>query len=296
MKITKNLSVIILSLLLLTVGMAAQRKNLKPIKKSVVKTAKPPAKKMNEKPSNDYKILVEGSYSKAMSPFVMIARDTETYALIKALVENLPESASVDFDKTAVIAAFAGEKNTGGYKVTISPSANKWMVDVSSPRKGDMTMQVITSPFQVVAVPVEKNQPVPLEIPAAWRQLMQTFRVSKADFLYSGGFAGRTKKFNAEGTIQILTHGELATCVFDLSGTGANHSMKLWDVASGTIKGEKLNLAHIDAGTFAEMPHPPLKAFGTATNNKLLISFESLMPMVSDGFMARGTLEAVKIK
>jgi hypothetical protein len=276
--------------------MAAQKKNLKPIKKTAAKTTKSPAKQMNEKTLNDYKILVEGSYSKAMSPFVMIARDAETYALIRTLVENLPESASIDFDKTAVIAAFAGEKNTGGYKVTISPSANKCIIDVRVPRKGDMTMQVITSPFQVVAVPVEKSQPVPLEIPAAWNQLMRTFHVSKADFQYSGGFAGRTKKFNAEGTIQILTHGELATCVFDLSGTGANRSMKLWDVASGTIKGEQVNLAHIDAGSFAEMPHPPLKAFGTVASDKILLSFESLMPMVSDGFMARGTLEAAKIK
>jgi hypothetical protein len=67
-------------------------------------------------------------------------------------------------------------------------------------------------------------------------------------------------------------------------------------LASGVDKSGNVQLTHLNAGTFADLPHPPLKVFGTATDAKLALTFESHPPIIADGYMLRGTLEAVKGK
>src|SRR5688500_18744199 len=116
MQTIKNLALIILSLVLISSAANAQvkkkttkSKKTVPTKNVVKPMPKPP---LSPLPTN-YKVLIEGQYSKVETPFVFIARDAETYALIRSMVEGLPASSTLDFSKNAVIAAFAGERNTG---------------------------------------------------------------------------------------------------------------------------------------------------------------------------------------
>jgi hypothetical protein len=227
---------------------------------------------------------------------VFVARDAETYALIRELVEGLPASSTVDFNKTVVVAAFAGAKNTGGHTVTIQPSANKIVVDVRAPAKGTMSAQVIATPFQVATVPVTDLDILPLELAPTWASQMKIYRVTKGDFEYSGGIAGRSKKFDVEGTIGVYNYGDHVTYNFNLTGKGSEQQRKLSGFASGFVSAGKNQLAHLDAGTFSEAPRPALKVSGIAADNKLSLTFEPHPPMVADGFSARGKLEAVKIK
>ncbi|MEJ7700204.1 MAG: hypothetical protein WKF71_11235 [Pyrinomonadaceae bacterium] len=81
---------------------------------------------MNENPiGGDLKILAEGSYGTVETPFIFVARSAETYAQLQKFVENLPPAPEIDFTRTAVVAAFAGTKNTGGYSVAVKKAADK---------------------------------------------------------------------------------------------------------------------------------------------------------------------------
>ena len=300
MKIFKNLSLIILSIILFTACADAQTKKTTANKKTPSKTTKPVVKPVNEKnaqtPPVEFKVLVEGQFSKVDVPFLVVARDAETYALIRTLVENLPASSTVDFSKTAVVAAFAGERNTGGWTVAIRQIPGKTVIDLRGPAKGEMTAQVISYPFQVVQVPLPQNQALSIEATPTWTNRMQTYRVSKAELESSGGIAGRVRKLSATGTVGALSFGEIVTYYFNLSGTGSDQAMKLSEMASGVVKSGSVQLTWLAAETFGDFPHPPLKVFGTANDNKLSLIFESHPPMISDGFMLRGTLEAAKSK
>ena len=276
----------------------AQAKKKKPVKKTKIAVAKPvivPAPKPPEAVMPNYKILVEGSQSKVEPPFVFVARDAETYALIRSLVEGLPESSTIDFGKSAVVAAFAGTKNTGGYSVKINQSTDKVTINVNAPPKGGMTTQVITYPFQIVSVPMTADQALNVEMPPEWASQIQTYRVSKAVFEYTGGIGGINKKFDAEGTVGVLNFGEHSTYIFNLVGKGKDSNRKLSETVSGIKKDRGIiEIARLDAGTFVEIPRPPLKATGEITDKKLTLSFESLPPTVSDGYLGNGKLEAGK--
>ena len=69
---------------------------------------------------------------------------------------TLPE---VDFDTHFVVAVFAGEQTIGGHRIAINkvedvPSSRTVTIDRISPGEGCSTTQVLTSPYQVVTVPV----------------------------------------------------------------------------------------------------------------------------------------------
>jgi hypothetical protein len=300
MSILKNLLLIILSFVLFTACADAQTRNKTANKKTQNKTnkvvPKPPVEKSPNEMPNEYKVLVEGQHSKVDVPFLVVARDAETFALIRTLVDNLPASSTVDFSKTAVVAAFAGDRNTGGWTVAIRPAANKTVIELQSPPKGEMTAQVISQPYQVMLVPVSQMQTLAIEPAAHWTGRMTTYRVSKANFESTGGIAGRVRKISVTGTIRALNFGEISTYHFDLSGTGNEQEMKLWEIASGVVRSGNLELTHLNASTFGDFPHPPLKIFGTANDKKLSLTFESHPPIISDGFMLRGTLDAVIAK
>ncbi|MGI9035495.1 MAG: protease complex subunit PrcB family protein [Pyrinomonadaceae bacterium] len=296
MKIHKILTAIILSLGLFLYGADAQIKKGKIVGKPKPRIITPVTKSPIDVAKSDTKILLEGSQSKVETPFLFVARDAETYALMRGLVEGLPSSSTIDFSKTAVVAAFAGMRNTGGWSVTVRRLADKTIIDLNAPPRGAMTAQIITYPFQIAAVPLDENQALKIEPDATWTSQIKTFRVSKSDFEYSGGIAGRGKKFNAEGAIGVLKFGNYLTYIFDLSGKGGESRRKLAEIVSGVMKDGAVEFARLDAGTFSESPHPALKVTGTATDKKLSLNFESLAPTSADGFMAKGKLEAVSIK
>lgn len=299
----KNFKFIILTLLsinLFIIGAQAQAKKKKAIKKN-----KPAAPKKTTKPAvnppvveprkEDYKIIAEGAQAKSEEPFLFIARDAKTYALLQTLVENLPDASTVDFTKEAVVAAFAGTKPTAGWEVLIRKLSDKVLIDLNEPRKDMITAQMLTTPYKIAVVPVEEEKALSLEATPTWTNKMTGYRVSKGNFIYSGGFAFRERTFGAEGTIGVLTRGDLVTMTFSLTAKG-DKAMMLSETVSGSLKDGKVELARLDAGTFSENPKPPFNVSGTISDAKLSLRFEPNPTNVADGFEARGTVEAVKVK
>ncbi len=276
---------------------SAQTNKRKTTKNSNSKASKPMNNKSNVKATDGkIKVIAEDAYGTIETPFVFVARSKETYAQLQMFVENLPPDSEIDFGKMAVIAAFAGTKNTGGYSISIRQTIDKIVVEVIEPPKDAMTTDALTMPFQVALVPVEEEKSLPLEVSANWKSAVQTYKITSGEFESSGGFAGTLKKFSAEGTIGVLSFGDYATLIFNLSGKGANKNMRLTETASGVMKEGKINLERLDAGSFSEGPKPPLKVSGTLSGGKLSLMFEPLPTKIADGFQASGKIEAVKIK
>lgn len=305
MKILKIFILTLLSFSLFFSVAEAQTKKKKtfkkPTKAASKKTAKPapPAPKQpaaDAPRAEDYKIIAHGDFAKIDEPFLFVARDAKTFALLQSFVENLPDAATVDFTKQAVVAAFAGSKPTAGWEVLVRKLSGRVLVDLSEPRKDRMYAQVLTAPFKIAVVPVEAEMPLALEATATWTNKTAAYRVQKGTFTYSGGFAPRQRLFGVEGSIGVLTHGDLVTMTFDLTAKG-DKAMKLTETASGTIKEGKIELARLDAGTFSEGPKPPVNVTGTTANaDKLALRFEPNPANAADGFQARGTVEAVRVK
>ena len=287
--------IILLCGLFLSGAAAAQSRKKKNVGKRKTEVTKPTPKPPIEIAEANYKIILEGSQSKVETPFIFVARDAETYALMRSLVEGLPASSTIDFTKNAVV-AFAGMRNTGGWQVAIRQQADQAVVNLIAPPKDAMTAQIITYPFQIALVPTDENQALNLETTATWTNNIKIYRVSKGEFEYSGGIAGRGKKFNAEGTVGVLTFGDHLTYIFNLYGKGSEHGRRISETASGVKKESGLEIARLNAGTFAEMPRPPLKVTGNATDRKLTLTFESLPPTAADGFTVSGKLTAEKKK
>lgn len=296
----KFLSAVLISFIF--IGCASgQTQKPQTTEKSKTKDVKTISKTAGEKPinkpmSDDVKILAEGASSKIEKPFVFVARSNDTYAELRNFTENLPPVLEIDFSKTAVVAAFAGEKNSGGYSVSIKSAAGRVLVDTVNPPKDAMVTQVITAPFKVALISLGENDSVNLELSANWKNSMQIYKVTSGTFEASGGFTVTRKEFGVEGTIGVLVFGDYATLVFNLAGKGAEKTRKLSEAASGLMKDGKIDLATLDALSLSENPKPPLKVSGTIANNKLSLAFEPLPTRIADGLKARGKIEAVKVK
>ncbi len=263
------------------------------------KNIKPMNGKTKAEPTGgSVKIIAEGIYESLETPFIFVARSAETYAqLQKFIAQKLPPASEIDFAKSAVVAAFAGTKNTGGYSVSVKKTADKITIGLIEPPKDAMTTDALTTPFAVSLVPIEQEETLPVEVSENWENSMQTFKVVSGEFEPSGGFAGRLKRFDAEGTIGVLSFGDYTTFFFNLSGKGANASdRRLTEMASGTIKNGKIELARLDAGSFSSGPKPPLKVSGLLSGDKISLTFEPFPVTAADGFQTSGKLEAVKIK
>jgi hypothetical protein len=243
--------------------------------------------------TTDFKTLATGNQSKVEKPFIFIARDAATYAELQKLVEGLPATAEIDFSANAVVAGFAGTKTTGGFSVDMKNDQNKVAINIRKPGKEMMVTQMITSPYKVVLVPVSENIAVLTTLSDDFSAVTENYTVSIGDFGFSGGFAGRQKKFTADGKIQVLIYENLATFVFDLIGKETEAKRQLAETASGTLKDGKINLARLDAGSFADNPHPPFAVAGTLINSKLTLTFEPLPTNIADGYIGRGNLEAI---
>lgn len=240
----------------------------------------------------EFKTLAKGNHSKVDKPFVFIARDESTYLELQNLVGELPDASTIDFKKNAVVAGFAGEKSTGGWTIEIRKNVNKISVDIISPQKGMMVTQQITTPYKVSLITIEENQSLPLELSNHFNKNLLEFNITKSYFSYSGGFAGIKKGFNVEGKVKLMTFGDNLTVLFELNEVGAENKRKLYDVASGKIKENLVNISRINTGTFVEMPHPSFSVMGMYKEKNLNLNFQSLPTIVADGYLGQGSLEA----
>src|SRR5215813_9483999 len=69
--------------------------------------------------SGELKVIAQGFHSSITDPFIAIVRDEATYAELTKLDSRLPKL-NVDLKTNVVIAAFLGQRNTGGFSVEIS--------------------------------------------------------------------------------------------------------------------------------------------------------------------------------
>src|SRR5438876_7873123 len=126
---------------------------------SVVRAeSSPTPQKSMDTTNSDIKVLAEGSHSEVTSAFVAVVRDEQVYARLRKVATGLPELQEDFFKRQAAIAAFMGERNTGGYSVQITRSADDSIhLAAMSPPGDAMVAQVITTPFKLVAVPANRS-------------------------------------------------------------------------------------------------------------------------------------------
>jgi hypothetical protein len=102
------------------------------------------------------------SNAKNQKNYAVLAK--EDFADVWAATGKTPPAPAVDFSKQNVIAVFAGTKPTGGYaikieKVTDTADARVISIVMTEPSKNCVTSDVVTSPFEVVAVPASTLPP-----------------------------------------------------------------------------------------------------------------------------------------
>lgn len=247
--------------------------------------------------SNEIKELAAGGYGSVRESFIFVARDAETYANLKKLNDQLPELGADFFKSNAVVAAFLGERRSGGYSVRIERGAGGLLrVSEKTPPKGAMVTMALTAPFQIVSVGVRDESPLALELDATWQEAARPYRVDAGEFTRMGGFAGRLERSQLKGDIRIMRHAQLATLLLALQGTGgAEGAHALQETASGTVAPDgTLTLTRLDPGSFVPPPRHPLRARGNFSDNesRLSLTFEITQAKVNDGYGGQGKLEA----
>lgn len=240
------------------------------------------------------KVLAEGYHSKVTKPFVAVVRDEETYAVLIKLDENLPKLDGDFFKEKAVLAAFLGERNTGGYSVEITPSPIDINVLEKKPGKGVMVPQMITSPFKVVALAGSASEAVRLMLDEAWRNQMQPYDVQNGTFGMSGGFAGMSEEFQLQGFVGVLRDGKLATFWFRVVGSSAKKRRLLMECSTGLRDGEGIRINRMSADSLVDSPNNGLAGRATFSDEgrKLTLSLLSRTGLIADGYSGGGTIVA----
>lgn len=112
----------------------------------------------------DFEVLKTGSNAFGFDkPAERLIQDLESWTKVWNAVESgvipRPPVQPVDFEKSSLVALFAGEKRTGGYSIAVeavSLSSDGKTLTVrareTSPPKGSITTMVLTSPYQIVKV------------------------------------------------------------------------------------------------------------------------------------------------
>jgi hypothetical protein len=245
--------------------------------------------------TGDIKVLAEGFHSKITKPFVAVVRDAETYAALTALDENLPKLDGDFFKENVAIAAFLGERNTGGYSVEINRCGGRICVDERSPGKSVMVPQVITSPFKLISLPASGIRPFSLDLDGPWRQSMRPYRITSGHFAMSGGFAATTKQFGLEGQVRSIHQDNFVTFAFEIFSHELTENRSLEGFETGLIRSKgEIAILRMTADSLIDSPNSGLKARGafSEADNTLSLSFVSLPSMIADGYSGMGNIEA----
>jgi len=251
-----------------------------------------------EKPA-DLKILAEGLHSSITHPFVAVVRDSPTYDALLKLDANLPKLDADFFESKVVVAAFLGERNTGGYSVEMSSEGLGGVRLVEKkPGKGLMVPQVITSPFKIAALSVTGTTPVVALFEGGWEARWQSYHVTSGTFINSGGFAGKVEEYGVEGKVSALREEGLVTFSFLLENAGETNEHLLLEVATGIVeRSGAVTINKLSAFTLVSKPNSGLRATGGFSDHdhKLSLEFNPLPPMIADGFRGAGKIEATII-
>jgi len=255
--------------------------------------ASPPAIEKQTGGAGEFKVLAEGFHSSIDKPFVAVIRDVDTYAALTKLDANLPKLDSSFFDSNALVAAFLGQRNTGGYAVEISREGESGLRLVErKPGKGMMVPQIITAPFKIISVEGGASAAIVLSLDDAWKAGMQIYRMTSAVFTSGGGFSGRTEDFRLEGEVSVARADRLITLAFDIRSSNSEKRRSLSEFATGVVHDREISVQRFSAGLLVDNPNPGLQASGTVAEKKLSLQIGSRPTTIADGYTGSGSLEA----
>jgi hypothetical protein len=113
-----------------------------------------------------FRMLQSGSYATQSpnAPRLIVARDAVTMRNVWNIYVGRGDAPPVDFAKESAAFLFAGQRNTGGYgisvkKVTIGRKEVIIDAALTTPPADAMVTQALTSPFAVIAI-AKKNPPL----------------------------------------------------------------------------------------------------------------------------------------
>jgi hypothetical protein len=261
-------------------------------------TATPQPKETPTTMEGEVKELAAGTHCTVFESFVLVARDQETYAALRSMNQNinLPDEDADFFKSHAVIAAFLGQRSTGGFAVDISRGTNGEVKVLERGAKGAMVIQVLTTAFRIVSVPVAADASITLALDQTWKSRLRTYQVNSGHLSVTGGFAGIHESSNLEGSLQVMRIGTWATLIFDVKSTSKGKLRQLKDVASGTVtEAGMLSLARLDSHSLSGAIQSPFKATGQFTGEETPLSLDLetvAAPGISDNFEAKASLKA----
>lgn len=246
---------------------------------------------------DDLRILSRGQLSSISNAFIFVARDAETYGALQKVVTRLPQLEQNFFESNAVVAAFLGERRTGGYGVEFKRATTDGLrVDETKPPKDSMTTQSLTYPFAIVAVPMSSNQTaLRIDAGGAWKLMRRNYVVNDGEFTMSGGITGRSEKFGITGSLGLMREGSLVTLLLELQSKSGAERRVLVDAASGTVRSDgTISINKLGTGSFVDLPADALSANIVPSDNerKLSVTFASVPGIVRDGFNGAGSLTA----
>lgn len=244
--------------------------------------------------TSDLKVLAEGSVSPINTSFVGVFRDAETYAALRAQAMNLPDLKADFFKSNILIAAFLGERNTGGYSIAIAQQPNgKIRIAEKAPPKDAIVAQMITSPFKLVSLPTNGTPPVQLSLDERFNQRAQLYRINNGSFTVSGGFAGRTEQYQLVGKLQLMRLAGVVSIGFAIVSEGASREHSLRDFATGIASGDSVAISRLSRGSLVDSPSGDLTIRAKfAEKNRLLIDLTTGPLTVPDGYSGKGMIEA----
>src|SRR5690242_6025983 len=251
-----------------------------------------PTSEEDQIPGN-FKVVAQGFHSSITDPFIAVIRDEATYAELAKLDTNLPKL-NIDLKTNVVIAAFLGQRNTGGFSVEISRAASgEIQVTEKTPGKDVMVPDVITAPFKIVSMPVEGTAPLKISASDTFRPTAQFYRINKGSFTISGGIAGRSETYSLAGKLQITRLGNLVTVAFAVVSTGTTRERSLRDVATGVISEDSFSIQRMSRGSLVDPPTGDLRVSGKFLDaNRLSLDLDTGGAIVPDGFSGKGSIEA----
>jgi hypothetical protein len=255
-----------------------------------------PANEKEQAKPGELKVLAEGYHSAITDSFVAVVRDAATYAALVKLDGNLPNLDEEFFKSNAVIAAFLGQRNTGGYSVDlVREGPGGFRVVEKKPGKGMMVSQVITSPFKLVSLSLGVASPIGLVLDGAWNR-QQKYHVTNGIFIMSGGISGRSERFGLEGQVLVMREGRLATFNFLLKNAVETNEHVLVEFATGIVDDNgAITVPKLSALSLVSPPNSGLQARGRFLDNdsRLLFGLTSLPSMIADGYSGAGSIEAL---
>ncbi len=246
--------------------------------------------------TSDLKILAEGFHPSINEPFIAVIRDAETYDALTKLEGSLPRLDAGFFDSNVVVAAFLGQRNTGGYAVEIARETNGQLrVTEKKPDKGMMVPQMITSPFKIISVEAGQNSPlaVAVTLDDAWNARMQRYRITSSTFTSGGGFAGRTEQFRLEGEARVIRIDKLVTLAFEIYSSNSQKKRSLIEFATGIENDRGIVLQKFSADKLVDNPNPGLQATGSIDEKGLSLQIGSRPTNVADGYSGSRCIDAI---